>query len=54
VDQNELIEDLKLQALYDLNGAITLGEWCELPAQIMDDIRAWANPPERSAEWDRR
>ena len=54
LDQNELIEELKLQALYDAKGAIALGEWCELPTEAIDSIRAWANPPERSAVWDRR
>jgi hypothetical protein len=54
VDQNELIDELKLQALYDLNGAIKLGEWCELPTEAIDHIRAWANPPQRSAVWDSR
>lgn len=54
MDQNGLIEELKLQALYDFNGAIALGAWCELPAEALDEIRAWANPPERSAAWDRR
>jgi hypothetical protein len=54
VAQNGLIEELKLQALYDLNGAIQLGEWCELPTKAIDDIRVWANPSEQSAVWDRR
>ena len=54
MDQNQLIEELKLQALYDLKGAIKLGEWCELPTEAMDNIRAWAKPPERSTAWDRR
>jgi hypothetical protein len=54
VDHNGLLEELKLQALYDLDRTIKLAEWCELSAKAMDDIRAWANPPERSAIWDHR